>query len=54
MRLKHQSDEGSSGRQKKVRISFEHLDMDKDIYLQVELEVAATTTSKRREISQSE
>ena len=39
MRLKHQRDEGSSGRQKKARISFEHLDMDKDIYLQVELEV---------------
>ena len=39
MRLKHQSDEGSSGRQKKARISFEHLDMNKDIYLQVELEV---------------
>ena len=39
MRLKHQRDEGSSGRQKKARISFEHLFMDKDIYLQVELEV---------------
>ena len=39
MRLKHQSDEGSSGRQKRTRISFEHLDMDKDIYLQVELDV---------------
>ena len=39
MRLKHQRDEGGSGRQKKASISFEHLDMDKDIYLQVELEV---------------
>ena len=26
-----QSDEGSSGRQKKARISFEHLDMEKDL-----------------------
>ena len=55
MRLKHQSDEGSSGRQKKARISFEHLDMDKDIskwnwrYIS-----AATTTSKSREISHSD
>ena len=39
MRLKHQRDGGSSGRQKRARISFERLDMDKDIYLQVELEV---------------
>ena len=55
MKLKHQSDEGSSGGQKKARIRFEHLDMDKDIskwnwrYIS-----AAITTSKRRELSQSE
>ena len=30
MRLKHQRDEGSSGRQTTARISFEHFDMDKD------------------------
>ena len=57
MRLKHQRDEGSSGRQKKARISFEHLDMDKDISISKwnwRYISAATTTSKRREISQSE
>ena len=31
IRLKHQSDEGTLEGKKKVRISFEHLDMEKDL-----------------------
>ena len=58
MRLKHRRDEGSSGRQKKARISFEHLHW---IWIRISISKwnwryisAATNTSKRREISQSE
>ena len=41
-RARPQGDGGSSGREKKARISFEHLDMEKDLSKYIS---AATTTS---------